>query len=194
MWIARDVYTGVDPDTGDQRTQRAFVTSASQHWGGTLTPVERQAWMVAARDQRFINRLEKEWTPSGYQYFMKLSVQALTLGYPIQDLPPDDIAPCYVEQARVYWDAGFTKVAVTLEKTAGVRVDATGFQIFRAGPYSSGGRRPLEGEYRYIANMTITWRYLDGFPGAGEWFWYKVRYFWNVGVVGGFWENQILVP
>lgn len=190
--VARDVYTGTDPNTADQQIQRANVTSVSQAWGGTLTSSERSAWRQAAREQVFINRLDKKWTPTGYHYFIKMNVQAKTLGYAIQNLPPESKVGVFPIEVDLRNSVTFPDlIGLVMRKSGSEKVESTGIQGFFAGPYNSAGRRPIDGEWRYKGiSITVAWVYSDVVI-KGKYYWGKVRWFWSSGETGNFWEFQI---
>lgn len=189
--VARTTYVPSYTPSGKQITQRGLVTTVSAAWGQSLTPADRQAWTNRAADQVFKNRLGIEYQPSGYQLFMKWNLQAQFFNYPVQNQPPVGPDPVYVWRVQAEPKPFFDANEVKMEKALAQPVDADGFQIFRAGPYDSGGRRPIRPEYRHL---TSVWGFHDYFDYAVQdtkWYWYWCRWFFQVGFVGNWWEVQV---
>jgi len=189
--VARTTYVASYTPSGKQITQRGLMTTVSGVWGQGLTPAERQAWERRAAEWVMTNRLGQEYRPSGYQLFVKLNVQAQVFASPINNSPPVGPKPVYVWRVQVEPKPFFDANEVKFEKALAQPVDADGFQIFRAGPYSSGGRRPIRPEYR---QLTQVWGFHDYFDYAvidTKWYWYKCRWFFGVGFVGNWWEVQV---
>ncbi len=190
--VARTTYVPSYTPSGKQITQRGYVATISALWGQTLSAANRQTWEEQAAEAKFKNRLGIEYQPSGYQLFMRLNVQALVFSMPANLNAPARPDPVYVWKVDAYPAPFLNANQVTMEKAFTVMVDADGFQIFRAGPYSSGGRRPIRPEYR---QLTIVWGdyfYNDFAVDDGKWYWYWCRWFFGEGFVGNWWEVQIL--
>lgn len=190
--IARMTYEYSDPQTTKQIVQRARLTSVAGEWGGTLTGEQRAEWDLAAQDERFRNKLKQEFRPSGYQLFMKLNLQAKFLGGILHVMPPKKPDGVYVWRMRLTSHIGDDANFMTMEKSEFVKVDADGMEIFRAGPYNSGGRRPIEPEYRFLKLETATYFYKDFDVIDTKWYWYRMRWFFETGYVGNWWEGQVL--
>ncbi|MBA7637166.1 hypothetical protein ES703_44801 [subsurface metagenome] len=189
--VARTTYVPFYTPSGKQMTQRGLMTFVSAQWGTALTPAERQAWEERAADIVVKNRLGIEYKPSGYQLFMKWNIQAQVFSYPINFKPPNGPAPVYVWRVQAEPDPFMSANEVTMEKALTVPVDADGFQIYRAGPYDSGGRRPIRPEYRHLTTVWGTYYYHDYAVTDTKWYWYWCRWFFGVGFVGNWWEVQI---
>lgn len=188
--VARTTYVASYTPSLAQETQRGLLTTVAAAWGQGLSPAERQAWTDRAVDQVFKNRLGVEYQPSGYQLFMKWNLQALFFNQPVNTLPPNGPEPVYVWRVTAENHPFFNAIEVDMEKGNTVPVDADGFQIFRAGPYDSGGRRPIKPEYRFLTTVWMDYYYHDFGVNDTKWYWYKCRWFFGVGFVGNFWEVQ----
>lgn len=189
--VARTTFTYTDPDTSKQQAQRGLLTTLSSKWGDVLTANEREQWGERAAEEVFTNRLGMEYRPSGYQYFMKLNLQSAFLSAKFTAAPPMKPDAVYVLRLRLLASAGQPENIVAFEKAFTVRVEADGFEIFRAGPFVSGGRRPIEPEYRFLALETVSYAYLDAGIIDTKYYWYKVRWFFEEGYVGNWWEGQL---
>jgi hypothetical protein len=191
--VARTTYVPSYTPSLAQETQRGLLTTVSTHWGQGMSPADREAWAERAADQIFTNRLGTEYKPSGYQLFMKWNLQAQFFNQPINNLPPNGPEPVYVWKVSAWNHMFFNAIEVDMEKAFTVPVDADGFQIFRAGPYDSGGRRPIRPEYRFLTTVWGAYWYHDFAVIDGKWYWYWVRWFFGVGFVGNWFEVQVQV-
>lgn len=188
--IARAAATPIDPNTTKQINQRALMSTVAGNWGGLLTEPKRERWDMAAREVIAYDRLGGAYVPSGYQYYMKINLQAAFFGGGVQMIPPILLKSVYVGSASARSSPSVNAIIVRLEKETSVKVDADGFQVFKAGPYDSGGRRPIEPEYRHLALQRDHYQYVDFDVVDTKWYWYKMRWFFDVGFVGNWWEDQ----
>jgi len=189
--VARTTYVPSYTPSGKQITQRGLVTSVSAMWGQALSAANRQTYEERAAETVFKNRIGGEYQPSGYQLFMKLNVQAQFFAMPVNYNCPIGPAPVYVWRVQAEPDPFFNANEVTMERGVTVPVDADGFQIFRAGPYDSGGRRPIKPEYRHLTLVWGTYYYHDYAVTDTKWYWYRCRWFFGEGFVGNWWEAQV---
>ncbi|MBA7707524.1 hypothetical protein ES703_116398 [subsurface metagenome] len=192
MSVARTTYVPDYTPSGKQMNQRARMRDISQRWGSWLSPGQRKMWEDEAAEQVVFNRLGGEYKPSGYQYYMKINLMILFIGGVFVYVPPLRPQPVYVWRVRVYADTLKSANAVTMEKEPIMPVDADGFQIYRAGPYDSGGRKPIRPEYRFLTLVWGSYDYYDFGVIDTKWYWYKVRWFFQTGFVGNYWEKQVL--
>jgi len=189
--VARTTYVPVYTPSGKQMAQRGLMTSVSALWGQSLSAANRQTWEDQAAETKFKNRLGIEYQPSGYQLFMKLNIQAAVFMMPASWNAPARPDPVYVWRVTAEQDPFFNANEVTMEKALTVKVDADGFQIFRAGPYNSGGRRPIRPEYRQLTTIWGDYYYHDFAVISTKWYWYWCRWFFSEGHVGNWWEVQV---
>ena len=163
----------------------------SQRWGSWLTALQREKWVERAAEEIAINRIGGEYRPSGYQLFMKINVMILFMGALFLYEPPPRPPPVYVWRMRAIPDPFFNANEVNFEKRLTVAVDADGFQIYKAGPYNSGGRHPILPEYGYLTSVWYNYYYHDYDVIDTKWYWYKCRWFFQTGYVGNWWEAQV---
>jgi len=74
-----------DPRTSRQLAQRAKLSLLTNQWSNNLTEANRQSWVNSAElaDHQVTNRFGEAKNLSGFQYFIKMNLIALTLGEPI---------------------------------------------------------------------------------------------------------------
>jgi len=176
--------------TPQQKAQDA-VGEASAGWSGTLTADQRELWEQHARSQRLVNRLGLHWVPSGYQMYMKRSVQALLLGGSIQEEPPVEIRAIKVLTVTIIAGSAVGEAEIEMTfATAPYQPDV--MQVFRAGPFVGGGRKPIAPEFLEVQQVLSPFAWTDTGLLSGQYYWYRVR--WGVleGVVSAYWLGQVL--
>lgn len=191
--IARGVWTGTYPDTEKQQAVNARMTVVSQAWGGMLTAEEREAWVEAAREQTWKNRLGDDFVPAGYMYFSKVNLLRKFFTYGILTSPP-------VYPYSVYMDF-FSLVKSDAGKL--IRGKLEGYivteppdkvQYDKAGPYDSGGRKPIAGEWRFLTKKDAGVQFFDSDLVSEKWYWYRARWFQLPGRVGNWFVKQKQAP
>lgn len=191
--IARDAWTGTVPNTSAQQTYQNDLTTVSQAWGGNLDSDDRQAWEDYSKSQFMIDRFGEKYTPSGYSLYMSYNMNRLRWGTAILLRPYNDPEPMYAQEWDVEWDAPNTRVHVRIWLFLSTgRPDK--LEYWQAGPYASGGRKPIAGEWRLKLVTSVGGRYYHNNPPIGSWFWYKARMCMDTGVVSNFIQDQILIP
>jgi len=191
--VARTTFVYSDPNTPAQMSQRALLTSLAQAWGGLLSAANRETWADRAADQVFKNRLGVEYQPSGYQLFMKWNLQLMVISDLINYNAPTGIENVFIEELLI-WVGLMSEVWVKLVDDDGNDIDCRAVIIFRAGPYASGGRRPIRPEYRLqtYRKPPTTW---EDYPvPTGNYFWYKAFGVLDSGRISTTFEGQIYVP
>lgn len=188
--IARDVWTGTYPGTSAQIEVNNRMTTVSQAWGNTLTEAQREAWREAARSQVWKSELGDTWRPSGYNYFCRQNLNRLMMGLGIMTIPPAAVPDIYCDEFELKWEATTMVVMMQLKGfVTGAYPDQV--QYFKAGPYDSQGRRPIEGEWRYYdKQLPGSWLY-DYDVVIYKWYWYRARWFTNEGFVGNWFPEQV---
>lgn len=190
LQIARDTWTGTYPGTTKQLAINASMTTVSQAWGGTLLPAEREAWVEAAREQTWKNRLGGDFIPSGYMYYMKLNLVRAFLGLGILKMPPAKPTEVYADRFEPVWMPAKIQIWGRLQKFAsGYYPD--GVFYYRAGPYNSGGRSPIEGEWRFLVKQLPDVYFKDGDLVSYKWYWYRAKWYLNEGITGNFFVAQV---
>jgi len=89
----------------------------------------------------------QKYHPSGYQLFMKWNVQLLQCGGSVQASAPIAMYETDILELQSVTNGFPGQMDVNLYKTGPLQIDAAYVVIFRAGPWLSGGRRPIEPEY-----------------------------------------------
>lgn len=191
MNVARTTYVPVYTPSGKQMGQRARMKDIAHRWGSWLIPGERKMWEDAAAEQVEFNRMGGEYKPSGYQFFMSINMMVSFIGGVFLYEPPVRPPAVYVWRIYTIPHKMFNANEIGMEKKASIKVDADGFQIYRAGPYDSGGRRPIKPEYRYLDAVWYNYYYYDYAVTDKKWYWYKCRWFFQTGFVGNYWEAQV---
>lgn len=189
--VARAASAPTGTPTPKQIAQRALMTAVTAEWGTNLTPSERAEWERVAMQERYIDRLGQQYIPTGYQMFIRLNIQGRFFGGTLMKTPPVKPDGVFVLAAYVNWNEAGSRPIIVMKKADGVAVDADGFQVFRAGPYDSGGRKAIEPEFRYFGkeeSLSYMWDYTTT---AGKWYWYRIRWFFETGYVGNWWEDQV---
>ena len=188
--IARDVWTGTYPGTAKQIAINTSMTTVSQAWGGTLTASQREAWVEAAREQTWKSKLGDDFIPAGYMYFMKLNLVRKFIGLPVKTLPPTKLTEVYADTFEPYWEPYYDDIRGRLMGfVTGSYPD--GVFYYRAGPYDSGGRRPIEGEWRYMTKKDPNYLFIDTDLVSYKWYWYRAKWYLNEGVTGNFFNAQV---
>lgn len=191
LQIAKDVWTGTVPNTAKQVVIQGYMTSVSQAWGGTLSTADRQTWTDLARSIVWRSRLGDTYVPRGYQLFMKWNIRRKVMGLAIMLTAPVVQERVFVLDLNhgVYLTGPF--IAVNLRKEVGVGVDGYGVEYYRAGPYESGGRSPIEGEWLFIDREVPPGVYKDYDVIVNKWYWYRGRQIAKFGDVGNWFQIQV---
>lgn len=192
--IARDTWTGTDPNTVLQQNMRAMMTTVVQYWGGSLTEVQRKAWRLAAMNERRMSRVKTEYVPTGFQFFVQLNIQRRRLGREIMLLPPVSIVPYTWMNFRLGYNYYDEIVNLHFENELGNDKTEFNAEVCRAGSYDSGGRHALEGEYRFVKFIQPIDSDADNGVIVGKYYWYRARVMDDYGRSQGWFEEQILVP
>lgn len=190
LQIARDTWTGTYPGTSRQLLINGYMTTVSKAWGGTLTADQREAWNEAAREQTWKSRLGGDFNPAGYMYYMKLNLVRAFIGLGISSLPPIRKPPVYADWFDVYWEPAFGDIRGKLRDfVTGHYPDGVIYQ--KAGPYDSGGRRPIEGEWRHRTKRPPDFLFIDGDLVSYKWYWYRAKWYMFSGVTGNWFTEQV---
>lgn len=192
MQIARAAWSGTQTSTSAQLVIRGYYTTVVQAWGGALTEAQRQMWRDYARTCRWVNTLGLDWIPSGYQVFVKMGLQSLILGSSYQVEPPEELVGAHPGSVVVYRPGVDEMIEVSMSDWAdGIEPDV--IQIWRAGPYVSGGYHAQKQEFRVVQVQGPPFVWQDWGVVSENYYWYRVRWGFNIGIVGNFWEEQVWV-
>jgi hypothetical protein len=79
-----------NPNTTFQQTIRGFVSALVDHWGNTLTQVQRDAWILYANNVPLLNSLGEPINVSGLNMYVRSNVPILQGSLPRADAAPTD--------------------------------------------------------------------------------------------------------
>jgi len=192
--VARTTYVYSDPNTEKQQLQRGKLEYLARAWGVLLNAANRETWRESAVDQVFKNRLGGEYRPSGYQLFMKWNLQLAVIGDLHNANAPTGIWNVEIYSLDVLSPPVLIKIWIKLANRAGDNVDCRAAIIFKAGPYTSGGRRPIEPEYRLLVVQKPPATYTDWDLQADNYYWYKAFGVLDSGQRTNSFESQVYRP
>ena len=86
--VERQYVPVANPQAPDQQQLRSNWGRISARWR-TLTPEQRTAWHVSARDTRTTSRLGRSVALNGYNYYVRINCTRAAVGLPPLDFPPD---------------------------------------------------------------------------------------------------------
>jgi hypothetical protein len=86
--VEREYVPPANPRAPDQQVIRANWGRVSARWRA-LTPEQRDAWHLAARDTRTAARLGRSVPLNGYNYYIRVNNARAAIGLPLLDSPPD---------------------------------------------------------------------------------------------------------
>lgn len=192
MHVARDTWTGTVPNTPKQQTIQGYMTTVSQAWSGTLSEGKRRQWCEVAKNLVRVSRGMVKYVPSGYQYFMEVNMVRKRIGLAILQTPPSGIPEGGIGEVELVFDGIMSEVDIELTEVFNQPAPDMRVDVWKAGPYTNGGRHAIAGEYRFLK----MWQGLiDGSDAAivlGKYYWYKTRWLWDYGAAGNWFERQVL--
>lgn len=191
--VARTTYVYTDPNTGKQQSQRGKLEYLAIAWGVLLSAANRQTWNNRAAEVVFKNRLGGEYQPSGYQVFMKWNLQLAVIGDAHNYDAPVGIVSQLIDKLYIAGaDPG--KVIYKLVDFTGNNITCRAAVYFRAGPFTSGGRRPIMPEYRLQKVSKPPTSVADTGLDVNNYYWYKGFGVLVNGQRTNAFESQIKVP
>jgi len=183
LQVARGVWTGTVPNTPAQQTIQGYLTDLSQHWGANLSESDREAWRQLARVTEFSNRFGEPVHYSGYNLFVSRNMYRLRWGVMILDTPPVETGSMIFDWWETEWQLAQARVRLRVWEDA-TTVAAFCCEFWKAGPYTSPGRRPIEPEWRCInIDFAVGFGYFDYDVIANRYYWYRFRLGLASGVV-----------
>lgn len=191
--IARDVWTGTVPNTGKQVIQQGHLTQVAQAWGGTLTAAQRQTWHDRAETVLWRDRMGDQYIPTGYQLFMKWNVRRRVMGLTIMTDAPMLQEWVFVFKLTVTPDPGVPCTRMWLRPGDAGLVDSYGIEYWKAGPYDSGGRAPIAGEWLFLSRKVPPAYYRDNDVIVDKWYWYRARAVAEFGDVQNWFYKQVQI-
>jgi len=193
LQIARAAWSGGKTPTSLQTAQKNRVVAACAAWSGTLTEEERQSWRDAASGQLRMSRVKTPYIPSGYQYFIGLSVQLLRQGLSIITLPPRAMESFIFTSITAFQDSGIDRVRTRFEGRVPSYPTTIQGEDWMAGPFTAGGYHPQDYDYRFQEFRTISSGNAYTGLGYGNYYWWKMRWIDNKGRVGNWFEIQTYI-
>ena len=193
LQIARKAKSYEPTHTGLQVAQWNRVVTAAQTWSGTLTAAERKSWRAAAADQIRISKVKTPYIPSGYQYFLGLSVQLLRQGLPIEKLPPTAMESYLHTYVTAFQDSGYDRVRTRFEGRVPSHPSTIQGEDWIAGPFVVGGYHPQLYDYRFANFRTISGAKYYSDLGWSVYYWWKMRWIDTSGRVGNWFEIQTYI-
>lgn len=190
--VARGRWTGVQTSTSDQLTARTYLTQVSQAWGGTLTAAQRAAWKAEAAVFTIRDRWGVERHPTGYNLFVRRNMHRKTYGYSGWIYVPTLITIPMIRDLILTYQASYPRCQVYLRDLQSLS-SFDGFDVWRAGPYSSPGYTAQKNDYLLIGWKKGSGAYNDTTITIGMYYWYKCRFFSQYGEVGNFLTGQKLM-
>lgn len=189
--MARDAWTGTVPNTTAQQVIQGYITTASQAWSGTLTEAQRQQWRDVAMGLTRVSRGMVKYIPTGYQYYMEVNMIRQRIGLAILTTPHEFIPGGSIAEVVLSWDGVLFRVLIKLTEVFNAAASNMRVDVFRAGPYDNGGRRAIEPEYRFLKMWQNLVNGYDDTAATSKYYWYKVRWLWDFGAAGNWFERQI---
>jgi len=189
--VARSPWTGTVPNTTAQQTIQGYLTAVSQTWSGGLSEAERQSWRNVARGLVRISRGMTKYVPSGYQYFVEVNMVRARLTQPLLKTPHTGFPESGFEEVSLQWATGELKVIILIENVFKSPVTQFYVEVWRAGPFENGGRHAIAGEYRFLKFWPSLVDGDDNTVLQLKYYWYKVRWVWEFGVSGNWFERQV---
>ncbi|MBA7694299.1 hypothetical protein ES703_102906 [subsurface metagenome] len=186
--IARCAWSGTPTPTQKQTDQKDRMVTAMQAWGGVLNDAERKSWSAAAADQIRISRVNTKYIPSGYQYFIGLTVQLLRQGFTIRRLPPVAMEPYLHTYITADQIAGTQTLRTRFEGREPSHPTTIQGEDWMAGPYVSGGYHPQAPDYRFQEFRSISAGNLYSGLDWEKYYWFKMRWIDTSGRVGNWFE------
>jgi hypothetical protein len=190
--VARAAWTGIQIPTTKQQIYIATLEAVAVAWSGTLSASDRSAWDSFARVQRWSNRLGNQWTPSGYQAFLKMNIQALNLGGVIANLPPTSMPYTVPGKWEVAGGTIVGRATVELSQFPG-GLEPDFIQVFQAGPFLNVGIHAWGPDWRLVGLQSLPYKMTINGLTSARYYWFRARWVFINGVVGNWYSAQTLI-
>ena len=187
--VVRSTFTPNDANSGLQQAWRAQFANVIYYWNTTLTMLQRSGWEAVAATLVWHNRLGNKVVPTGYQLFCRISLNRIRQGSSISASIPDLSPPWLITGTYASWDPLLLNLDVGVEGYVGVN-PPPGYQIWLAGPYTSGARTALRHEYRWLYNKSGVNDYAITGLVASRYYWVKIRWIDYNGLQGNWFPLQ----
>lgn len=189
--VVKDAWTGTVPNTSKQLVLQGYMTTVSQAWGGLLTPAERASWERRATSVVWQGRFGRPYVPNGYQLFIKWNMRRKLMGLTIMQKAPAEQERVYIDNLRCTVHSSEPATLLWLMKSAYVVIDGYGIEYYKAGPYDSGGRKPIAGEWLFRSRKVPPDYLVDYNVIPGKWYWYRARAITEFGDVSNWFQKQV---
>lgn len=193
VMIARDIWTGEQPNVGRQAVVQNIFEEVVKAWSLACTAEDRAAWAEFASKLTVTNRLGMQYRPTGYQTFVRMNVFRRQELPDIDRTPPREVKAVHPGLVDISYGALGGEAYVNMTDWAGGVVPDMA-QIYKAGPFLRGGYHARTCDYRWIVSAPAPFFHLFTGLGPGKFYWFRVRWFLNAGVVGVWHEGQVLIP
>jgi len=190
LQVVKSAWTGTVPNTSKQVTYQVDLKNCAQAWGGTLTAAEREEWERATEWYHLPNRFGELVKPTGYHLFIHVNMILKRHSQPLLTKPAQKITPAIGMVLTLTAVASYPRVQGKFYSTIG---SADRVEYWKAGPYDSGGRKPIAGEWRIDQFKTFGGIYYDYNVTLNKWYWYKARWVEYVGYVSNFHIKQLQI-
>lgn len=190
LQIIRDAWTGEVPNTSAQQTYQGHLTTCAQYWGGTLTAAQRQLWEEQARSWQLPNRFGEPYHPSGYILFMHVNMIRKRHAKSITAVPLEIPSPAMGMNFQITVEPSIPRTYMRFYTWIG---SPDRVEFWKAGPYESGGRRALAGEFRFKEGKPAGSLFYDYAVTYGKWYWYKARWIEYAGTTAPFHIQQVQI-
>lgn len=195
LQIAKAAWSGAPTPTPAQTDQKDRMVTAQQAWGGVLNESERDSWRAAAADQIRISRVKTPYVPSGFHYFLGLTVQLLRQGFEIRRLPPKTGEVFMFTEITALQDGTNNRLRTRFEGRVPASPTTIQGEDWMAGPYVSGGYHAQARDYRFQEFRSITAGNLYEGLDFLKYYWFKMRWIDTSGRVGNWFEiSTFIIP
>jgi hypothetical protein len=185
----------VQPNIGQQAVVQAYFKEVVEAWSDYLSADQRRRWGEYAAGLTWLNKLGLRWSPTGYLAFVKLGVESMNLVGSYQLEPPVAQVNVYaatITVIQVGFEPGSLSVEIAMGDWAGA-VEPDVMQVWRAGPFDGGGYHATSGEFRVVQVVGTPFSWEDNTVEAWKYYWYRLRWGLDVGIVGVMNERQVFV-
>ena len=183
--VARGRWSRTEPliPTPLQEKYEGMLGSLASAWGQELNEEERKSWNERSKNLEVRNKLNQRCRENGYRLFLRWNMVRRVCGLTMIKWAPDGNMKVQAVSMRCIWDPLLGKVTIGLDYIP-VGDSPTFSQIFKAGPFSSPGRRAWDHDYRLLVVQSAGADYEDSDVELGKWYWYAARAVDTSGVVG----------
>lgn len=191
--VARNVWTGTDPNTASQQARRAILSDLAYAWGNDLTEIQRGYWNDLARSLRFPDRFGEMKPISGYLLFLKRNLQRRPPYVYLLASPTEGGEKFWVDVLELTYETAGPRVWVR-PRYGDAANNQTYYDYWRSGPFQTEARNPTDAEWSHKAYKIPLSSWYDYGITQGYWYWYRVRGGWSSGIVSPWFQNKIFIP